>query len=734
MKLRQWFIAGTVASLVGASGAASGADALEEVVVTANKREQNVLDVSAAVSVVSGESIREFGGQDVAALAGRIVGLQVQEYDLFPAFFIRGVGLTTETNDLNDQPVGTYLDEVYLGAPSLSRGQLYDVERLEVLRGPQGTLFGRNTSAGLIHYITRGPSEELDGYAQVGAGSFGRITAEGAVGGPLGDRVRGRLSAKYLNDDGYQKDRLTGQRFAQNDIKSVRGQLAFDLTDNLELLTKLEYTKQDNTGVRYGLSGLLDPANPMLGCTPARVNAQECVAANGFREPSFDPAIVTTDDPPLDKLETRGATARLVYSAEGFNITSITAYRDLEREWIADGDATPLPFAGGGIRFRTYRTTDADQFSQELRMDGARDWGNWVVGAYYYDDQRNFLTSFPQVFTGSKTVSKLETTSTAVFGQVDYRLTDQFTLVGGLRYSEDDRVIDQVLTANLSVPGTTVRDSEKVKDDRTTGRVAIEWRPRAGTMAYGSYSSGFKSGTFAQSLNAARGIDQVRPETSKTIELGFKTQFLDGRAQTSLAVYNNRYSDFQATGSGVSAQGTPVNLLSNVGTMEANGLEAELTMRATDSIELNLGFTYTDTEISSIQNSGDRDIQTNALLFYDGNPAPSTPETRLNGSLRWMTQESSFGRFGTVFTFNWQDDVNLLANANRYTVQKAYSTFDLSGLWESADKRYYGQVFVQNLTDEKIAGWQFTINFVGTRATAWGMPPRTYGARFGVNF
>ena len=99
-----------------------------------------------------------------------------------------------------------------------------------------------------------------------------------------------------------------------------------------------------------------------------------------------------------------------------------------------------------------------------------------------------------------------------------------------------------------------------------------------------------------------------------------------------------------------------------------------------------------------------------------------------------MTQESSFGRFGTVFTFNWQDDVNLLANANRYTVQKAYSTFDLSGLWESADKRYYGQVFVQNLTDEKIAGWQFTINFVGTRATAWGMPPRTYGARFGVNF
>jgi iron complex outermembrane receptor protein len=734
MKLKQWLVAGTVASLVVASGGALGADSLDEVVVTANKREQNVLDVSAAVSVVSGEAIREFSGQDVAALAGRIVGLQVQEYDLFPAFFIRGVGLTTETNDLNDQPVGTYLDEVYLGAPSLSRGQLFDVERLEVLRGPQGTLFGRNTSAGLIHYITRGPTQDLDGYAQLGAGSFGRITAEGAIGGPLGERVRGRVSGKYLKDDGYQKDRLTGQKFAQNDIASFRAQLAFDVTDNLELLTKLEYTKQDNTGTRYGFSGLLDPANPMLGCSPARVNAQQCVAANGFREPSYDPRIATTDDAPLDDLETRGATARLVYSGEAFTLTSITAWRDLERAWIADGDGTPQPFSGGAIRFSTFRTTDADQFSQELRLSGTRDWGNWVVGAYYYDDERNFLTSFPRVFTGSRTVSNLKTTSVAAFGQVDYRLSERWTLVGGLRYSDDDREITQVLTANLANPAVTVRDSEKVNDGRASGRVALEWRPHEGSMAYASYSTGFKSGTFAQSLNAVRGIDQVRPETSKTAEIGYKTQFWNGRAQTSIAAYNNRYSDFQATGSGVSAQGTPINLLSNVGTMEANGLEAELTLRATANLELNLGFTYTDTEISSVQNSGDRDIETNALLFYDGNPAPSTPETRLNGSLRWMGPASSVGKFGAVLTFNWQDDVNLLANANRYAKQEAYSTFDFTALWESADKRYYGQAFVQNLTDEKVAGWQFTINFVGTRSTAWGMPPRTYGVRFGVNF
>lgn len=335
------------------AGWAAGEATLEEVVVTAAKREQRLIDVSASVTAVSGDTIREFGVADLSTLARQIPGLQVQEYDLFPAFFIRGVGVVTETNDLNDQPVGNYIDEVYLGSPSLSRGQLFDVARLEVLRGPQGTLFGRNTSAGVVHYITRGPTETRDGYFQVGAGSYGLKTVEGAVGGALSDRVRYRVSGRYSDDNGWQKDIVTGQRFAQAELGALRAQLAFDVTERLELGVKLEYAKQDSTGARYGFSGLQDPTNTRVACDPARVNAQQCVGANGYKMDPLTPERIATDDPPLNDLESNAVTVKAVYTGESVTLTSITGWRDLKRNWIADGDGTPAAFFNGAIRFRT---------------------------------------------------------------------------------------------------------------------------------------------------------------------------------------------------------------------------------------------------------------------------------------------------------------------------------------------------------------------------------------------
>jgi iron complex outermembrane receptor protein len=712
----------------------AGAAELDEVVVTASKREQNLLDVPASISAIAGDAVRELGARDIVALASQIPGLQIQEYDLFPAFFMRGAGVVTETNDLNDQPVGTYLDEVYLGAPSLSRGLLFDVERIEVLRGPQGTLFGRNTSAGLVHYITKAPTETVDGYAQVGFGSFGQQQAEAALGGPITDRLRGRLSAKWLSDDGWQRDRLTGVKFNKNDQQALRGQLEYDVTDALLLSAKFEYANQNNSGQRLGFSGLLDPANPAIGCSPDRVNAQACVASNGYRDPTFDPAIIATDDAPLNDLTTRGYTVKLVYSGSSLDFTSITAYRDLTRAWVADGDATPLPFFGGAIRFSTFRTTDANQFSQEFRVNGKSDRLNWVAGAYYFEDERDFLTSFPNLLGGNRTVSNLQAESLAAFGQLDFELTDKWTAVVGLRQTKEDREIAQVLTPMLTAPAVTVQDTGATTDRDTSGRVAIEWHPRENALLYASYATGFKSGTFAQTLNATRGIDQVDPEKSRTLELGYKGRFWDSRGQLTVALYDNRYRDYQATGSETDpATGVQFNRLNNVGQMKAQGLEAELSLAPAENWLLNLGLTLTDTEISSTQNSGERDIQTNQLLFYDGNPAPSTPKSRVNGSVRWTIPAASAGEFGALLAFNWQDDITLQPNANRYHRQSAYETVDLTILWKSPSERYFAQIAGNNLTDQKVAGWQYSIGFVGIRATAWALPPRAYSVRFGVN-
>lgn len=717
------------------AGWAAGEATLEEVVVTAAKREQRLIDVSASVTAVSGDTIREFGVADLSTLARQIPGLQVQEYDLFPAFFIRGVGVVTETNDLNDQPVGNYIDEVYLGSPSLSRGQLFDVARLEVLRGPQGTLFGRNTSAGVVHYITRGPTETRDGYFQVGAGSYGLKTVEGAVGGALSDRVRYRVSGRYSDDNGWQKDIVTGQRFAQAELGALRAQLAFDVTEQLELGVKLEYAKQDSTGARYGFSGLQDPTNTRVACDPARVNAQQCVGANGYKMDPLTPERIATDDPPLNDLESNAVTVKAVYTGESVTLTSITGWRDLKRNWIADGDGTPAAFFNGAIRFRTVRNTDAEQLSQELRLSADNATAAWVVGAYYYDDERKFDTAFPQVFAGNRTDSVLKTRSTALFGQVDYRVAPKWTLVAGVRWSDESRSISQVLTPALNNPANTVKDTESGDTSKVTGRAAIEYRPREGMMAYASYATGFKSGAFAQSLNATRGVDVVAPEKARTAEIGFKSEFWNKRARFSASLFDNRYEDFQATGSEVNpTTGVQFNRLRNVGEMTARGLEAETSIAATERLQLSLAATFIDTEISSTQNSGEPDPQTGQILLYDGNEAPSSPKQRYTGTIRYMLpQSASAGTFGIATAFNWQSRVNLSANNNRYNIQESYGTVDVTALWESSSGDYFGQLYVNNATDEQVAGWRFLIGFVGVRSTAWGLQPRNYGVRFGVN-
>ncbi|MFN7272819.1 MAG: TonB-dependent receptor [Gammaproteobacteria bacterium] len=723
------------AAMLAASTAPAAEPSLEEVVVTATKREQKLLDVSASVSAVTGERIRELGVTDVSSLARQIPGLQVQEYDLFPAFFIRGVGVVTETNDLNDQPVGNYIDEIYLGAPSLSRGQLFDVARLEVLRGPQGTLFGRNTSAGVIHYITQRPTDARDGYLQVGGGSFGAKVVEGAVGGPLSDRVRYRVSGRYSTDDGWQKDIFTGQRFAQADLTGLRAQLDFDATERLEIGLKLEYSEQDSTGARYGFSGLRNPTALGTACSPEQVNAQACAGTNGYRIDPLTPERVATDDPPLNDLESNAATLRAVYKGANFDFTSITGWRDLDRAWIADGDGTPQAFNNGAIRFRTVRSTDASQFSQEFRFSGATDAADWVVGAYYYKDNRKFVTGFPQVFAGNRTDSDLDTSSLAAFGQVDYRVADQWTLVGGLRWTDESREITQVLTPALNNPANTVRDNEKVDDNKVTGRAALEWRPREGLMAYLSYATGFKSGAFAQSLNAVRGVDAVAPEEATTAEIGLKSQFWNGRGQVTAALFDSNYKDFQATGSEVNpATGVQFNKLRNVGEMDAQGIEFESVLLPIERLQLSLAVTLMDTKISSTQNSGEADPQTGVVYLYNGNQAASAPKQRYTAAMRYMLPASeSIGQFGLSANYNWQSKVFLSVNNNRYNTQESYGVLDITALWESPSKRFYGQAFVNNATDEEVAAWRFLIGFVGVRSTAWAMSPRSYGLRFGVN-
>jgi iron complex outermembrane receptor protein len=675
---------------------------------------------------VSGEQIRAAGFQNVSDFAAQIPGLRVQENELFPGYFIRGAGVLTETTDLNEQPVGSYIDDVYLGSPSASRGQLFDVDRVEVLRGPQGTLFGRNTSAGVIHTISRRPGDTLNGYLQLGYGSYQRFEVEGAVGGPLSSGLRVRASGKYVNDEGWQTEKFTGQRFANSNNFSGRVQLEADLSESLTFWGKIDHSWASTNSQRYSFSGLYTDVVSRARCTPAQVNTHVCVDANGYADLDFDWKRPTTNVPPLNTLKSTGYTGRFDWRLGQATVTSITDYRTIKREWSVDGDASPRPYFGGGLDFRSDRTTDNKQFSQELRLSGVTGPVTYVVGGFYYYDKRVFRSAFP--FAGQDTLTRLTTDSVAGFGQVDIAVAEGTTLIGGLRYTSEVRSIMQTNLLN------NFQSSARNNDNKLTGKIGIQKNLGEHSMIYVTGSTGFKSGTYGQTLRAT-GVRGVNPETVRAFEAGLKTEFLNRNGRFNLAVYSNRYKDFQASGSEVNPlTGLTINRLNNVGTLNAYGVEGDLTLLPIPNLIINAGFAYTHTRVSSNQTSGEVDPLTGVSRFYDGKRAPQTPSVQLTGSVRYDMPVDGVGKIGVMISGSWQSMVFESADNDPHLVQTPYALANASILWESTDKKFNAQLYVDNLFNKRVVGSEYLISFIGLRATVWGNKPRWIGARVGYNF
>jgi iron complex outermembrane recepter protein len=252
---------------------------MEEVVVTAQKREQNLQDVSVSVSAFSGDTIQELGFQNPHDIFSQIPNVSFNDEGTVPQVNVRGVQLF-DFGDGNEPPVGFYVDEVYLGTLAGQTVGLFDIERVEVLRGPQGTLFGRNTTGGLMHFVTRKPTDKFEAGGSFQYGSHDQRIAEGFVSGPFSDRIRGRVAFKYQEDDGWQNNVNNGNNFAVTDTLAFRGQLEIDVTDDLSALVKIHTSDKDNTTQGYGLIGLLDPVT-LAPCPIADARAGNCVTAVG---------------------------------------------------------------------------------------------------------------------------------------------------------------------------------------------------------------------------------------------------------------------------------------------------------------------------------------------------------------------------------------------------------------------------------------------------------------------
>ena len=684
-----------VASLLLALPASAAV--IEEVVVTAQKREQNAQDVGIAISAVTGEQMRQLGysnAQQVTAMAPGVHTVQPNGEANY-AIAMRGVANSDFTTNV-ESPVAVYLDEVYISQMSGTGFMLFDMERVEMLRGPQGTLYGRNATGGLAHFVTVKPSQEGSGYGQLTYGRYDQIKFEGAAGGPLSDTLSARISLSTHNNDGYVKNRLRDKRLNNADDWAGRIQVLFQPADAVSLLLNARLSEQDiDTGFFEHIS-----ANEPFTLTPNEVNQ-----VLGYIDNDGDPYEGDWDREGFNDLQTEGYTATLKWGHDLFTLTSITDYSTVKRDYIEDSDASPAPF------FNFFLTTDAEQFSQEVRLNGATDNLDWVAGVYYLDLQvkdSNGAETDPFIdpegdtpaISGLDNPYETNTKSWSVFGQIERRMADRLTGILGVRWIRDEKDHSYAVNAVDFIPGSVQRNgnpnilaqlasySGERKDDEFSIRAALNYDLSDDLMLYGSWNRGVKGGGYNSPvfpLNPPLGYDDATmsydPEQLDAFEVGFKSRLMDGLMILNGAAYYYDYKDYQAF---------QIILLDTITTnadAKSHGAELELQASPTEGLDIIFGLAYNDIEVDL------------------GGGVPKTtsvqsPKWNVNGLIRYqwpMLDGVMAAQFDMVHRSK-----HFFSLAGLPTVEEnGYVITNASLMYSSADDRWSVSAFVHNLGDEQ---------------------------------
>jgi len=725
-------VPGAFAADVENEGSKSQSIFIDEIVVSAQKRDQSLQEVSVAVSAFSGTAIEKMGFQEGLDIIHQVPNMSY--FAIFgeassPSVSLRGISLVN-FSDSWESPVSMYVDDVYRGNPAGSAIQLFDLERIEVLRGPQGTLYGRNTTGGLVHYISRNPTEELEAHASVQVGSFSQIIGEGAISGPLTDHIRARVAFKYNNNKGWQTNAVDGKKLNNTNSFGYRAKVEMDLSEQGSLLLDVHGSRARQQTVGFAHLGYREPGNTSVVCSIAKINNGDCISAQlsaygagtGRQEAGgfWDPRHVASSASKglTTNIDTFGASAKLLWSFDNVELTSISAYEKLTKFLQDDGDGTSV------IWFDEQYHTNAKQLSQEIRLSGQTDSLNWVTGFYYYDDNRKLLTEAPTTADGlwhSEDVT-LNTKSWAAFGQLEYGVTDQVKLIGGLRYTKEKRDFTQDSTVSFYSPIVT-GVKRNLSSHAVTGRVGIDWTPQDGTLAYVSLSNGFKSGGFSGSYNAS--LAATKPVGSEKIysaEIGLKHSFADGKGHINLAGFYYKLKDFQTQVFITVADGSRIT---NAGDVKGYGLEAELAYQVTDHFEITAGTGLLSTKFSSNKTFKVAGVQ----YSLDGNELPSAPSFTYNVVGRYYIDLGD-SEITLQADYSWQASHYLQIENDPFSLHPSYGLANAKVSWSTSDGNHTIDVFVKNLTNKHYFTYQNTLGPDWGYAV-WGKP-RTFGARYTI--
>ena len=696
-----------------AAQAAGGESAtLDEVVVSARRREENLQDVPIAVTAITGDALELRGARDITELAQMVPSVTLEPSRATNSTltaFIRGIGQQDPLAGF-EQGVALYLDDVYMARPQGALLDIYDVERVEVLRGPQGTLYGRNAVGGAIKYVTRRLGEEADFRVKGSYGSYDQTDLVGTASTPLGEMFRVGATVASFNRDGYGENKTTGQDQYDKDVFAYRLSAEFLPSDDLSLRLAYDHTQDDSSpvagwrpfpGARSG--------RPVLG----DIRDSEAGAADRPSTAGIDGN---------QEVESEGVHAILEWEVNGcWTARSITAYREDSTDTVIDFDSLAVMDVDGAAIY------DNDQTSQEFQLLFNGDDLHAVLGAYYLDANasNDFDIVLGQLAGGagvtSYTFGEVGTEAWSVFGDVTWDFTDTLSLSLGGRYTEDERSAD-IFRANYLGIGSppfagtsgpllaTLSDytASRTYDDFSP-RVNLSWQALEDVNLYVGYSQGFKAGSYdprganLRTPEAAEGYD---PEDLDSYEAGIKADWLDGRVRTNAAVFYSEYSDMQIPGSlGIDTNGDGVNdtfvgAVTNAGESEIAGLEFEGTALLTDGLTASAALSLLDTELKEWLVGG--------VDVSDQREFQNTPDT-----MGYLGLDYSTGAFsGTLAlhadwsyrskTYQFEIPVDLID-------QESYDMFNASVVWTAPGEHWSFGVHGKNLSDEdvKTAGYCF---------------------------
>ncbi len=682
-----------VAALPQAASAQDEASAIPDIYVVAQRRSENLQDVPISVSAVPASRIDDLlsGGGDVLALAGRAPGLNVESSNgrVAPRFYIRGLG-NTDFDIAASQPVSVVIDDVVMENVVLKSFPIFDVEQIEVLRGPQGTLFGRNTPAGIVHFRSVMPSEDFSARGAFSYGSYGTAAFEAGVGGALTQGVAARGSVMVRRRDDWVDNRFSGQNDALGGYEDMaaRLQLLFTPTEDLSALVNVHGRSVDGASTLFRANVFTTGSNDLNGNFD-----RDSVSYNqgGGNNQDYDQF---------------GGSVRLTYDVGGVTITSITAYETADGVSRGDIDGGVAGVGPGFIPFDSDTqdsVDDLDQFTQEVRVAGANGALNWQVGAYFFDSDLTVTTVGPLGFPPSTTLNHTNE-SWAVFGQASYEVSSALTLTGGLRYTDDEKELRGVAAP---VPFAPV----SLSGDHLSWDVSAVYALNDDMNLYARVAEGFRAPTIqGRDVAFFSAPSTASEETILSYEAGVKSDLLNGRARLNASVFYYTVEDQQFSAIGGASNFTQ---LVNAEEGEAYGVEIEGEWAVTDNLFLTLAYGYANTEIKdanlvvapcgSGQCTVTDPLDGAGFARINGNPFPNAPEYTLDFTARYEHPLASGARVFAATDWTVRGPLNFfLYESIEYQTDAQYEGGLQIG-YVTPGERYEFALFGRNITDEENA-------------------------------